>query len=82
MQQRNDHVENDDAHDQNNYQNVDHLLEKHADLTAKTKSGDTALTFALRECKASVVKTLINHGADTNTVFEDGKTPLMIAAAA
>lgn len=44
-------------------------------------TGETPLTFAIGFENVDVVRYLLNHGADTEKLNEDGLTPLYVAAA-
>ena len=57
------------------------LLEAGADINARSKYGDTALTAATHVCHSPVVEFLVNHDADANVKnYGYGSTPLMLAA--
>jgi ankyrin repeat protein len=46
-------------------------------VNAQDSNGDTPLHCAVRWNRASIVKTLLGHGADPNIVNASGETPLM-----
>jgi len=59
---------------------VDFLLEKGADVNAIGCEGMTPLMFAIDSNSPSIVRTLIEHGADMTTADECGSTPMAHAA--
>ena len=54
---------------------VEYLIEKGADVNAKNKDNCTALHFAKT---LEVAKTLVEHGADIESVNDFGNTPLIL----
>jgi uncharacterized protein YecT (DUF1311 family) len=56
------------------------LLEKGADVNAKSENGFTVLMFAALSSNLELVKHLVNRGADVNARDEDGKTAFMFAS--
>ncbi|WIH81251.1 ankyrin repeat domain-containing protein [Brachyspira pilosicoli] len=68
----------------NDYDMVKFLVEKGADVNAKThfeySSVETPLLLSLDNENSSVAEYLINNGADINVTNEDGETPLMYAS--
>ena len=52
------------------------LIDKGAEVNAKTLSGATALMLAAQNAKLDVVELLLKHGAKANTKDETGKTAL------
>lgn len=65
-----------------NNQAIKILLEKGADIQAKDKNGNTALTWAVLEHDfPKTIKLLLQHGAKVDEKNHDGITPLMWAAA-
>ena len=60
---------------------VDFLLNKGADINARSKDGNTALMIASGGgvVKTRIVKILINHGANLRLRNSKGQTALMIA---
>ena len=59
---------------------VRYLLAQDADVNAREKSGDTALTEAVLNNHLAIVKELLQHGADVNAIGFEG-TALDIALA-
>jgi ankyrin repeat protein len=59
---------------------VKFLVQRGADLEAKTSHGQTALSLAVENCKAQCVKTLLELGANPNKGDIFGQTPLFYAA--
>jgi ankyrin repeat protein len=57
------------------------LLDAGAALNKKTKKGETALMMAVETGRVHTVSLLIERGATTHDMTEDGVTPLMIACA-
>jgi ankyrin repeat protein len=57
------------------------LIEHGANVKAVSKTGFTALTFAVTKDDAASVKSLLAAGADPNTKLPDGSTVLISAAA-
>jgi ankyrin repeat protein len=55
------------------------LVERGADVNAKTTDGRTALIFACNMGMTEVVKLLVERGADVNAKTTDGHTPLSVA---
>ena len=55
------------------------LLEKEADVHAKTNREETALTLATKKGHTNIVGQLLEKGADINTINEEEETPLMLA---
>ncbi|MEI0540662.1 ankyrin repeat domain-containing protein, partial [Brachyspira pulli] len=68
----------------NDYDMVKFLVEKGADVNAKTHSEhssvETPLLLSLDNENSSAAEYLINNGADINVTNEDGETPLMYAS--
>ena len=68
----------------NDYDIVKFLVEKGADVNAKThfeySSVETPLLLSLYNENSSIAEYLINNGADINVTNEDGETPLMYAS--
>ena len=68
----------------NDYDMVQFLVEKGADVNTKTHSEyssvETPLLLSLDNENSSVAEYLINNGADINVTNEDGETPLMYAS--
>ena len=58
---------------------VETLLERGADLSARSNSGTTPLLFAVRKGSLETVRVLISAGADVNSVRPDGASPLLVA---
>jgi ankyrin repeat protein len=57
------------------------LLKAGADINAKSKYGDTALTASTYFCHPNVSEFLLEHNADVNVSnYGHGSTPLMLAA--
>ena len=63
-----------------NERSVKHLLNKGADINAKTEDGETAWTLAYFQSHVDVVNLLLARGADTNARTEGGETALMLAS--
>jgi hypothetical protein len=59
---------------------VQALLDKGADVNARTTDGTTALIAATRGGHGAVIKVLLDKGADVNAKRMDGVTALMVAA--
>jgi ankyrin repeat protein len=59
---------------------VDLLLSKGADVHAKDRVGETALTIAARSGDLDIVKLLLAKGAEPNTADAVGRRPLFAAA--
>lgn len=59
---------------------VTRLLEKGADVDAKTWSGQTALHLAVKNGHAAVARLLLDRGAEVDSVDLRGRTPLYWAA--
>ena len=59
---------------------VSQLLEKGADVKARSQEGETALTLASNKSQLSVVKRLLTAGADPAARDEEGNTALSLAA--
>ena len=57
------------------------LLERDADINARTNNETTALLEAVTNQHATVVKILLAGRADVTAKDKDGRTPLNIAAA-
>ncbi|HUE84868.1 MAG TPA: ankyrin repeat domain-containing protein [Vicinamibacterales bacterium] len=57
---------------------VRELLDRGADVNARSDAGATALMWAVSD--AAKVRALIDRGADVNAKSDNGRTPLMIAA--
>ena len=56
------------------------LIDAGADINAKSKYGDTALTAATYFCHPPITEFLLDHGADVNVQnYAYGSTPLMLA---
>lgn len=62
-----------EACQQHHWQTVKLLLHRHVPCDLKSKFGDPPLMYASDEC----AELLIEYGADVNTRFQDGTTPLM-----
>ncbi len=60
-----------------NLQIVNLLIEKGANINAKSKDFSTALTLAIKRGYLETVRLLIERGADVNATDNDGLTPLM-----
>jgi len=58
---------------------VELLVADGADVNARAKNGDTALSFAVAQCNMGCAKFLLSKGANPNTKDCDGETPLDIA---
>lgn len=58
---------------------ISHLLEKGADVNAKTPMGDTALHLAVSNDNKEAVKALMRFGARANVINNSGFTPLLLA---
>lgn len=56
------------------------LLEKGADVDAKTKHGETALQRAAENGHAAVARLLLDRGAEVDSEDFEGRTPLYLAA--
>jgi ankyrin repeat protein len=56
------------------------LLEKGADLEAKSPNGQTPLLLATEKGHEAVVKLLLEKGADLEAKDKDSRTPLLWAA--
>jgi ankyrin repeat protein len=56
------------------------LLEKGADVNAKTHDGHTALQLAAAKGHETVARLLLEKGADVNAETHDGDTALRLAA--
>jgi ankyrin repeat protein len=52
---------------------VEELIERGADMHARTKGGLTPLLFAVREGKIDTVRALLNSGADVNESWKSGR---------
>lgn len=63
-----------------NIDQVAQLLEKGADVNAKNRYGETALTGAAAHGKYDTCQLLITHGASVNEKSRDGRTALINAA--
>ena len=59
---------------------VQALLDKGADVNAKTRDGDTGLMFASQQNHLDLVRLLLAKGADVNARKENGASALMIAS--
>ena len=57
------------------------LLERGADVHARTSDGETALSSACRQPDADIVKSLLENHSDPNTFDIEGATPLHMAVA-
>jgi len=57
------------------------LIDKGADVNAKTNDGDTALMWAAISGEVDIVKMLLEKGADVNAKNNHGDTALIFAAA-
>jgi ankyrin repeat protein len=55
------------------------LVEKGADVSAKSRDGFAPLLFAAREGNLDTVTFLLAHGASVNEVASDGSSPLLVA---
>lgn len=55
------------------------LIDYGADVNTKDKSGETALTQAVRRSDAAMTELLLQAGADANYVLPDGTTALQLA---
>ncbi|KAF4968988.1 hypothetical protein FSARC_3642 [Fusarium sarcochroum] len=59
---------------------LESLLDAGADMEAQDKDGDTPIFFASRQGNTTLVRKLIESGADFNSPgSRDGKTPIMVA---
>jgi len=58
---------------------VEYLLEKDVQISEKDKQGLDALFHAVNKSNSEMVEVLIDFGADVNTTYPDGSTPLMIS---
>ena len=56
------------------------LIERDADVNAKSKSGRTVLMYVAETGSVDIVKLLIEKGADVNVKSKSGRTALMFAA--
>lgn len=58
------------------------ILLEHADIDPEVRDicGRTALAIAVRESHEEIVQALCQYGVETNSVDDDGHTPLIIAA--
>jgi ankyrin repeat domain-containing protein 17 len=56
-----------------------YLLDKGADITKETQTGDTALSYACENGHVEVVELLVEKGANHEHLSEGGRTPLMKA---
>lgn len=56
------------------------LIEKGAEVNAKSDKGHNAMSFASRYGHLGVVQYLLNHGAEVNITNNNGWTPLLKAA--
>ncbi|MBQ4875166.1 MAG: ankyrin repeat domain-containing protein [Rickettsiaceae bacterium H1] len=56
------------------------LIEKHADVNAKDRSGRTSLWLAAYNGNEKIVEQLLQKNADVNAQTEEGSTPLIAAA--
>jgi ankyrin repeat protein len=64
----------------NNLQVVEVLVARGADVNARDLAKDTVLHYAIsHECDADIVKSLVLHGATSQTPGKDGRTPLDLA---
>ena len=71
------------AIDNNNFSEIDEILKSNTqiDVNAKSKHGETALTYAVLKSNFEIVKHLIvENGADVNAKNKNGKTALMYAS--
>ena len=57
------------------------LLELGADPNKRSKNGQTALHFAVKNHSTGLIKPLIKKGADVNAATDHGRTPLHMAVA-
>ncbi|MHB0999609.1 MAG: ankyrin repeat domain-containing protein [Armatimonadota bacterium] len=62
-------------------QNVEYLIRKGADISAKTDDGDTPLHVAAERSENGKAAVLLIHKADVNARDSDGNTPLHLALA-
>jgi ankyrin repeat protein len=59
---------------------VRELLEKHADVNARSRYGITAIYLAAQNGSADVLDTLLDAGANPNETYREGERVLMTAA--
>ena len=57
------------------------LVSAGADIESRSAKGWTALHVAAGFARVSIISYLVRHGANVNTVDEDGDTPLITATA-
>ena len=55
------------------------LLDRSANVNARTKDGKTPLLFACSEGNTDAVELLLDKGADVKAADVDGITPLLVA---
>ena len=63
-----------------NYQDVQFLLNSNIDVNHVSSSGYTALHIAVTKSNIDIVTRLLDQGVNVHSVTTDGKTPLHIAA--
>ena len=63
----------------NRTKTVNALLDKGADIDARSNDGSTALILAAQQGATSSAKVLLARGADVNAKTNDGETALTIA---
>ncbi|XP_072919815.1 2-5A-dependent ribonuclease-like [Hemitrygon akajei] len=66
---------------ENGYENIVNILldEMNADVNVLDNLGRTALIFALKENRRTIVETLLKHGANVNSIDKNKETPLSTA---
>ncbi|XP_020299245.1 ankyrin-1-like [Pseudomyrmex gracilis] len=55
------------------------LIDRGANVNAKTRDGTTPLHDAIKKKKIEIAEVLLNHGANVNATNDDGVTPLCLA---